>query len=239
MKQLLMALLIGLPFVTLRAETRTWTSTAGSKLEAEFAGLIQGKVMLKKSDGTSLALALEQLSEMDQAYIKDETGAGDYQEVENETASGNKERLHRLTIVSSGNWTVVGELEGTYEVKNGSLEIEIKKGFVEPNPGGAPSKKMVTRVVLSVAKKNEKSFSTLASSEEIPVNEVLEIGDKFHLEPQKLLIKHDSISAENPEELWILAAIELELEDERTARCYLHSEYYCGTRKSHPYSPRR
>ena len=51
---------------TVAAEMRTWTDSTGThKIEAQFAGLADGKVTLKKADGKTVTLALDRLSEAD------------------------------------------------------------------------------------------------------------------------------------------------------------------------------
>ena len=51
---------------------RTWTSVVGTKLEAEFLGLQDGIVTLKRRSGTNLKLPLEQLSDQDRKWIRDQ-----------------------------------------------------------------------------------------------------------------------------------------------------------------------
>lgn len=54
------------------AAARTWTSAAGSTLEAELAGFENGSVTLRKPDGKELTLHVRQLSEADRRFLKDE-----------------------------------------------------------------------------------------------------------------------------------------------------------------------
>jgi hypothetical protein len=50
---------------------RTWTDSTGKHtIEAEFKGLAAGQVKLVKADGSSIAIALDKLSEEDQAWIR-------------------------------------------------------------------------------------------------------------------------------------------------------------------------
>ncbi|MDA7888450.1 SHD1 domain-containing protein [Akkermansiaceae bacterium] len=49
---------------------RTWTSSAGSKIEAEFLRMEDEQVVLKKKNGEELSVDLSQLSEEDQSYLK-------------------------------------------------------------------------------------------------------------------------------------------------------------------------
>lgn len=50
---------------------REWTDSTGKfKIEAEFVELKDGKVALKKADGTTLSIPLEKLSKADQDFIK-------------------------------------------------------------------------------------------------------------------------------------------------------------------------
>jgi hypothetical protein len=56
---------------SLEPEFRTWTDATGKfKTEAAFLDLKDGKVRLKKKDGTIVTVALEKLSEADQAVVK-------------------------------------------------------------------------------------------------------------------------------------------------------------------------
>ncbi len=50
---------------------RTWTSTAGTTIEARFAGLSGGKVTLEKRDGKKIRVPLDKLSDVDQKFIAD------------------------------------------------------------------------------------------------------------------------------------------------------------------------
>ncbi len=51
------------------AQVRTWTSTIGTKLEADFIGVEDDVALLKKRDGKVLRVPLEKLSEQDRAWI--------------------------------------------------------------------------------------------------------------------------------------------------------------------------
>lgn len=58
------------------SHARTWTSTSGSEIEAEFVRLEAEKVILKKKDGSELPVELSLLSEADQAFVlKKKAGA--------------------------------------------------------------------------------------------------------------------------------------------------------------------
>lgn len=66
-----------LPMSTATATTapgagpRTWTSNDGMfSIDAVLTGVVAGKVQLKKSDGTTLEVPLDKLSDADRAYIK-------------------------------------------------------------------------------------------------------------------------------------------------------------------------
>ena len=55
---------------------RTWTSSNGKfTIEAQCVGVADGKVQLKKSDGKTLTLPLEKLSQADQDYLKENRGS--------------------------------------------------------------------------------------------------------------------------------------------------------------------
>lgn len=49
---------------------RTWTSTAGTKTEAKFKGMVGQKVRLEKRDGTIITVPSDRLSEEDLAWIR-------------------------------------------------------------------------------------------------------------------------------------------------------------------------
>jgi len=51
---------------------RTWTSTSGSKIEADLAGFENGVAILKKANGSELKVKVQQLSEEDQVFLKEE-----------------------------------------------------------------------------------------------------------------------------------------------------------------------
>jgi Skp family chaperone for outer membrane proteins len=54
------------------AKRRTWTDSTGKHtIEAEFKGVAAGKVKLLKADGETITIALDKLSDEDQAWIKD------------------------------------------------------------------------------------------------------------------------------------------------------------------------
>ncbi|MGO9111292.1 MAG: SHD1 domain-containing protein [Thermoguttaceae bacterium] len=54
-----------------KEDTRIWTAASGGKtLKATFAGCIADKVKLKKEDGTVITVTKDQLSDEDQAWIK-------------------------------------------------------------------------------------------------------------------------------------------------------------------------
>ncbi len=55
-----------------QAEFRTWTDVTGKhKLEAKFVHFKDGKVRLKKKDGSEVDVPLEKLREADQTLVKD------------------------------------------------------------------------------------------------------------------------------------------------------------------------
>jgi RNA polymerase sigma-70 factor (ECF subfamily) len=54
---------------------RTWSDSSGAfSLEARFAGVDQGKVMLKKADGKTVSVPLERLSQADRDFVAAQTG---------------------------------------------------------------------------------------------------------------------------------------------------------------------
>ena len=55
--------------------TRTWNDATGAfSVEAQFAGVEDGKVMLKKADGKIVAVPLEQLCKEDQDFVAEQNG---------------------------------------------------------------------------------------------------------------------------------------------------------------------
>jgi hypothetical protein len=58
--------------------TRTWNDSTGAfSVEAQFAGMEQGKVMLKKADGKTVAVPLDRLSKEDQEFLAQQTNANE------------------------------------------------------------------------------------------------------------------------------------------------------------------
>ncbi len=58
------------------SEPRVWTDQAGRKVEAEYIGVSDGNVQLKRtSDGTTLHVLLESFSESDQQFIRSQNNA--------------------------------------------------------------------------------------------------------------------------------------------------------------------
>ncbi len=51
-------------------ELRTWTSVAGSTIEAKFVRIVAGRITLEKEDGKRIDVLPQQLSEEDQAHLK-------------------------------------------------------------------------------------------------------------------------------------------------------------------------
>ena len=65
----LVMLTVGL--ATAQAATRTWTDISAKRsIEAELVELIAGKVRLQKSDGKTIVLPLDRLSEADRKYVE-------------------------------------------------------------------------------------------------------------------------------------------------------------------------
>src|SRR5437867_2847488 len=65
-----MALAVIVILGTAVAEVRTWTSADGKfKVEAEMLSVQEGKVSLRKADGTEVTVPLAKLSEADRQYV--------------------------------------------------------------------------------------------------------------------------------------------------------------------------
>jgi hypothetical protein len=59
---------------TPRGATRTWNDASGTfSLEAEFVGVKDGKVMLKKTNGKTVAVPLDRLSKEDRVFVAEQT----------------------------------------------------------------------------------------------------------------------------------------------------------------------
>ena len=73
MKRVLVLLLVVVFFAPVGpAASRTWKSISGRfSTEADLLGLKDGKVQLKKTDGTVIDVPLERLSDADQQYVKE------------------------------------------------------------------------------------------------------------------------------------------------------------------------
>lgn len=68
-----LALLLTFALSTLSGSARTWTSSDGKKLQADFVSATDTHVTLKRSkDGRTFKLALERLSQADQDYVKEQ-----------------------------------------------------------------------------------------------------------------------------------------------------------------------
>lgn len=67
---LLVGMLCATVFLNAAAEMRTWTSRAGTRVEAEWAGEEGGRVLLRRADGKTLGISLADLSEPDQEYVR-------------------------------------------------------------------------------------------------------------------------------------------------------------------------
>jgi len=53
-------------------EARTWTSASGATVEAEYEGMQGNFVVLRKSTGEKIMILLQQLSEEDQAFVREQ-----------------------------------------------------------------------------------------------------------------------------------------------------------------------
>lgn len=65
----LAGILILLAGAAVRADSRTWTSTVGTTIDAEYAGRAQGRVKLRKADGNTIEVPLYSLSPADQSWV--------------------------------------------------------------------------------------------------------------------------------------------------------------------------
>lgn len=67
----LLPLCVALPFAS---DARTWTSTRGTTVEAEYVRMERGMIVLRKTDGGVLSIRATDLSPGDQQYIQQLTG---------------------------------------------------------------------------------------------------------------------------------------------------------------------
>ena len=82
----LTTILLVFAFSCAEASARKWTDSTGRhQVEAEFAGLKDGKVFLKYANGEVRAVPLEKLSDADQAFVKSQLAAGRVQSPEQRT----------------------------------------------------------------------------------------------------------------------------------------------------------
>ena len=69
--QAALGLMFLLGFCVPNAQARKWTDKSGKySIDAEFVGLTDGQVTLKRSDGRTIRLALENLSKADQEQVR-------------------------------------------------------------------------------------------------------------------------------------------------------------------------
>lgn len=64
-------LLVVLCLATAHLHARTWTSSEGKTLEAEFVSAEDGKVTIKRADGRSFTLPLTKFSDADQDFVRE------------------------------------------------------------------------------------------------------------------------------------------------------------------------
>ncbi|MGY8639564.1 MAG: SHD1 domain-containing protein [Verrucomicrobiales bacterium] len=62
--------LLGLINLTVMAEMRVWTNSAGKKIKAEFVSSADGNVSIRIKNGKVFEVAIDQFSEADQKYTK-------------------------------------------------------------------------------------------------------------------------------------------------------------------------
>lgn len=74
-----------------KAMVRTWTDSTGKHtIEAEFRGMVDGKVKLRKMDGSEISLPLEKLSDADQKWVRSPTKKKVSEADETETAESDQ-----------------------------------------------------------------------------------------------------------------------------------------------------
>lgn len=139
---------------------------------------------------------------------------------------------HRLEIPSKPGWLFSGEISGTYEIKNGSLEIQIKRGYLErTNMVTRQTKRHVTGLFLAVTRMVGGKPTMVAKGDKIAIDKVLEVGDKVRLKPQTVIIKDPSITPANAEKQWISAEVENEVEGSPGYTYGLDDTWFYGTKE--------
>jgi len=93
--------------------SREWTSTAGTKLNADFVSLKQGKVTLKRdSDGKQLTLEVDKLSNADRTWLQENAPQ------KNDLKKGDK----KFTDLLSGKWEYSKEGDLPFSIYAKNLE---------------------------------------------------------------------------------------------------------------------
>lgn len=90
-------------------KVRTWTDASGAfTLEAEFDGLEDGKVQLKRPGGKVVAVPLDRLSEEDQKFVEKQTGGKEQEAGGGEGASGESRELAHDDGAPTGKRSIAG-----------------------------------------------------------------------------------------------------------------------------------
>lgn len=127
-----------LSFLAQAAETRTWTSAKGSTLKAALVSKTDTHLTLKQASGKEITLAVKQLSDADQDYLKQLDGsdpAGDIQTSEPETKENHrnsgKGKKALLPVLHQGDGEgsfayVEGDYYQAHIYSNGVMHIFLK-----------------------------------------------------------------------------------------------------------------
>jgi hypothetical protein len=123
---LIVALSVSLA-ISSQATARKWTDVTGQyHVEAELAGVIAGTVQLKTSDGRTIKVPIEKLSETDRRYIESRRKSGSRPSKPNKSES--PKRTDEPTAIRSGLATIEQALpkQSNYEFVETRLEDAIK-----------------------------------------------------------------------------------------------------------------
>ena len=149
--------------------------------------------------------------------------------VANAQLSASAEKAHRLDISTiSGKTSLKVEITGTYEIKDGSIEIQIKRGEIGLVSQG--TWRLVNILFTVFEMSGPSTVKNVVSADKIEINKTVEYGDKYRLHPQTVILKHASISGANAEKQWIAATIYVDNNGSTTGQT-LHAPYYCGTKE--------
>lgn len=92
------------PLPLTKDNLRTWTSTNGYKIEAEFLGVLSGTAKLKKANGTLVSVPITKLSTEDQEYIQHRSKVSAHHGQDLGAAVGEREQFYFWRERYCSNW---------------------------------------------------------------------------------------------------------------------------------------